>query len=768
MTDSRPSDKDITLPGLAAQAFSDSEANLRSLLELSYNLSATLELGPQLDLILDQLKLVVDYHGASILKLEGELLTVVAYRGPIPSETALSIHFPLVQAGANREVIRRREPVIITDVLADTPLARAFRETAGDRLQTTFGYLRSWLGVPLIVRDQVIGMLSLDHPQPDYYLDTPHSRLALAFANQVAVAIENARLYAEARQRADEAQTLFAVQQAITSRLDPDAVLQMIANEARRLTNTRQGAVYLLDGEELRVSVISGEVQPDMLGYRLPLEGSVAGQALRIGQPILIPCAQTDERVYADIVRRVGAGSFLIVPLMSGAAPIGTITVANKKAGELGLEDERVLTMLASSAVIGLENARLYQEEQKRRRVAESLRDILAVLNSNRTLSEVLDYIVGQALQLLGACSTLIRRGDRQRGIVTTVASCNLPPEFDAIQATRFYNSVSDHQLMAHQPVVIPDLQATFGPLLETRGEVQDALDDTQRAGVAATLKYYHSYLAVPLFIRDEIYGSLSFYYIEPREFSEEDIRLAMTLGDQTGLAIENARLRLQAAESAIAKERSRLARDLHDAVTQTLFSASLIAEVLPILWERKPEEGRRRLEELRQLTRGALAEMRTLLLELRPSTLIEAEVAELFRHLADAFTGRSRVPVHLSVEGNFDLPPDVKVTLYRIAQESLNNIARHAGASQVFMDVRCFAGSTRQSHGTEASRVELVVRDDGCGFDPNQVSAEHLGLDIMRERAENIAAQFSLTSEMGTGTQVSVIWNAVKGDDRV
>jgi signal transduction histidine kinase len=197
-------------------------------------------------------------------------------------------------------------------------------------------------------------------------------------------------------------------------------------------------------------------------------------------------------------------------------------------------------------------------------------------------------------------------------------------------------------------------------------------------------------------------------------------------------------------------EERQRLARDLHDAVSQTLFSASLIAEVLPRLWERNRDEGRRRLEEVRQLTRGALAEMRTLLLELRPSALIEAEFGDLLRQLAESTIGRARVPVTLELEGepSCSLPPDVKVVMYRVAQESLNNIAKHAEASQVTVSLRC-----------QAERVELRISDDGRGFDLESVPTESLGLGIMRERVEAIGAELTIESEVGQGTVITVVW---------
>ncbi|OGO39065.1 MAG: hypothetical protein A2147_07315 [Chloroflexi bacterium RBG_16_57_8] len=203
-----------------------------------------------------------------------------------------------------------------------------------------------------------------------------------------------------------------------------------------------------------------------------------------------------------------------------------------------------------------------------------------------------------------------------------------------------------------------------------------------------------------------------------------------------------------QASEQAAAAERNRLARDLHDAVSQTLFSASLIAEVLPRLWERDEAEGRRRLEEVRQLTRGALAEMRTLLLELRPSSLMEAELGYLLKQLGESITGRSRVPVEVSVRGECPPLPDVKVAVYRIAQESLNNIAKHSGATKAEVSLIC-----------EPDKVILQVSDNGRGFDATAAHTDSLGLGIMRERARQIGASLSIRSKAGKGTSIRVMW---------
>ncbi len=210
-----------------------------------------------------------------------------------------------------------------------------------------------------------------------------------------------------------------------------------------------------------------------------------------------------------------------------------------------------------------------------------------------------------------------------------------------------------------------------------------------------------------------------------------------------------NKLLQQKAAQDAVIAERSRLARDLHDAVTQTLFSTTLIADVLPEIWEMNPDEGRKRLEEVRQLTRGALAEMRTLLVELRPNALIEVPLPTLLRQLSEAFIGRTRIPVELSCEGEAKISPDVQMCIYRLAQESLNNVAKHAKATQVAVTLRL--GET----------VRLTVVDNGVGFDPATITADHLGLKIMRERAEAIGAKYSVYSEPGEGTQVSLVWES-------
>ncbi len=208
-----------------------------------------------------------------------------------------------------------------------------------------------------------------------------------------------------------------------------------------------------------------------------------------------------------------------------------------------------------------------------------------------------------------------------------------------------------------------------------------------------------------------------------------------------------------QLQEKTAVEERTRLARDLHDAVSQTLFSASLIADVLPRVWERNEDEGLKRLEELRQLTRGSLAEMRTLLFELRPAALADADLGELLRQLAEAVNGRARLPVSVEIEGRCEIPVDVKIAFYRIAQEALNNMARHSGAAGGRVTLQC-----------RPDKVEMHIADDGHGFDMEQ-AAGGFGLGNMRERAGQVGAALKVESKINQGTWITVIWQNKAGE---
>lgn len=379
------------------------------------------------------------------------------------------------------------------------------------------------------------------------------------------------------------------------------------------------------------------------------------------------------------------------------------------------------------------------REVERRQQAAEGFRNVLSTLISNRSLNDSLDFIAAESARLLNADLCVIySREERQGQLEIQVSRGKIPS--DLVEA--FEPRLIRQQHLYSEPFIFAPNKDAASAFSYTSSP-----ESTLLAGAGYT------YISVP--IRDtQVYGLMLIGYSQPHKMTDQEIDFALRMADFTVLAFANAHLRAQIEHSAVAAERSRIARDLHDAVTQTLFSASIIAGVLPGIWQRNEEEGRRRLEELRELTRGALAEMRTLLLELRPAKLVEVDLADLLRQLGEAISGRARIPVTVHVEGNAEISADIKVALYRVAQEALNNIAKHAQAHNVLI----------QLYRTPES-VRLSVSDDGTGFVFERIAPQHLGLGIMRERADAIGASLSVRTAPNEGTTVEVCWTGNGSD---
>jgi len=354
-------------------------------------------------------------------------------------------------------------------------------------------------------------------------------------------------------------------------------------------------------------------------------------------------------------------------------------------------------------------------------------------LLSHLQLEELLNALVGVAVEILKTDKSSLLVLDRESDRLVVGAARGFRPETLEKMSFRAGEGIVGSVMLSGEPAVVED----------THTNQQVATYITDPEGI-------RSFMHIPIKIKGQLFGVFNFNYLSPRTFNEDERRLFIALAQRAAMAIENAQLYKQAQFAATIEERQRLARELHDAVTQTLFSSSLIADVLPRIWDRNPEEGHRRLEELRQLTRGALAEMRTLLLELRPAALVEVELSDLLKQLSEAFTGRSRIPVKVEIDEDISIPSDVKIGLYRIAQEALNNVFKHARAENVILSL-----------GSQPDGLELSISDDGSGFDQSQVSSRQLGLKIMHERSQEINAHLEIDSKPGGGTEVIVYWKA-------
>mgnify|MGYP001082687428 CR=1 FL=1 len=534
--------------------------------------------------------------------------------------------------------------------------------------------------------------------------------------------------------RTKELAALNAIAAVVSQSLDLDEILNDALDRTLQMMGIEAGGIYLLDEEAgvLTIAVQRG-FSPQFVAEvdRLKVGEGFSGRVVQSGQPLVVRNLSTDPRLTRMVVREEGLQSVAIAPLTSKGKVLGTLFAITRGHREFTDQDVQLLTSIGQQIGVAIENARLFKAEERRAEQFQVISEVGRRMTTILAVDELLGEIVRLIKETLGyyLVGIALVEGDELIFKAGAGGIWELP-RFQPPHLKVGQEGITGWVARSGEPLLVPDVsQESRYYSLPQASEIQ-------------------SELAVPLKTKEAVIGVLHVQSDHLNAFDESDLAVLQSLAHQAAIAIENARLYEQAQELAVVEERSRLARDLHDAVTQTLFSASLIAEVLPRLWERNPDEGQRRLTELRELTRGALAEMRTLLLELRPAALVEADLGDLLRQLAESITGRARVPVALTVEGQRSLQPDVKVSLYRIAQEALNNVAKHAGASQATVSLH------RQS-----KQVELHISDDGRGFDPEGISPESLGLGIMRERAEAIGATLEIESQVGQGTRVVVIW---------
>jgi PAS domain S-box-containing protein len=569
----------------------------------------------------------------------------------------------------------------------------------------------------------------------------------------------------ELEQRISQQEALYRADANLLRSLRLDDILQALADVGAEVMQAAKCSVIIWNesGDEIQVPAAHGFAS-EILAEKLPVdEARFLSTTFLEGPPVFdytpdqLPAGSRLQTLH----RQEGIRATLAAGIRVGGTVFGAFGISFTHQREFSESERRLVIALAQRAALAIENARLYEQAETRLREVEALAAENARLREDAErrayasealyqadeqlyhslrLDEVLEAVLDVAKAILGSDTAGVWAIDTERRSLVAKAFRGTPASF----ATALSNLA-----VLDMPLVKESLGSEITimeDLLNDPRLVGSALRElVEREGIRAAL-------TTPILVGEQVYGIFSLGYRAPHTFTAEEQRLALALAQRAGMAIKNAHLFEQAQQVATLEERQRLARDLHDAVTQTLFSSALIAEVVPELWEIDPSEGRQRLEQLRRLTRGALAEMRSLLVELRPGALTELGLADLLRQLAEATAGRTMLDVDVTIEGERmgGLPADVQVALYRIAQEALNNVVKHAHAERATVLLRY------QRHG-----LLLRVEDQGSGFEPSQVPAGHLGVGIMHERAHGVGARLNLRSAPGRGTRISVEWQA-------
>jgi signal transduction histidine kinase len=256
----------------------------------------------------------------------------------------------------------------------------------------------------------------------------------------------------------------------------------------------------------------------------------------------------------------------------------------------------------------------------------------------------------------------------------------------------------------------------------------------------------YSTWLFIPLIFKGELIGSLVLTHPQPDRFDSTAQSLAQGVANQAAIAIVNARLFQQAQEAAVTTERLRLARDLHDSVTQALYTIQLFSEASRMAYlAGKADVVLQNLNEIQTIARDGTTDLRVLIYELHPPILSEIGLAAALKNRIEAVELRAGIEVELLVEGNRELPPDVETDLFRIAQEVLTNVLKHAQASRIKVQLSL-----------AADLVQLIIQDDGMGFDLDE-PGKGLGLHSVRERVQRMGGSMRIETAPGQGTKVVV-----------
>jgi signal transduction histidine kinase len=516
---------------------------------------------------------------------------------------------------------------------------------------------------------------------------------------------------------------------ALSSELSLDAVLQKLVETAAALTGAKYAAIGVLDatGARLERFLTTGiDAQTHALIGDLPTGRGILGVLIRDAEPLRLHDLSEDPRSVGFPPGHPPMHSFLGVPVSLRGVAYGNLYLTEKDAGDFTGEDEETVLLLASQAAVAIENARLYESATRWSTQLESLNEVAVALVSEIELVPLLDLVADRLRELLHADSVSIAlpHGDGMR--------------IEAAAGLDAGNVVG---------MLIPPRSKTMRVLERAHSErVDSVLDDPEIDQETARRMQMRTALYVPLVLRGTAIGVVTArdkHDPDPR-FSAEDVRLAEVFAQRATVAVDlSRRVARDALKRVVATqelERRRLARELHDETGQAL--TSILLGLRTVEEARGDEDLRAAVTEVRELVRSTLQDVRQLAVELRPTALDDFGLVPALERLTEAFGEQTGMAVTFGSTLGERLPPEIETALYRIAQEALTNVVKHARARSVSIVL-----------GEKPDAATLVVEDDGGGFDPARPRDGGLGLLGMRERMELVGGRLTVESRPGAGT---------------
>jgi signal transduction histidine kinase len=518
---------------------------------------------------------------------------------------------------------------------------------------------------------------------------------------------------------------------ALSSELSLDAVLQTLVETAAVLAGARYAALGVLDpsGQRLERFLTTGvDAETYAAIGDVPTGRGILGVLIGGKAPVRLHDLSEDPRSVGFPPGHPPMRTFLGVPLTLRGVAYGNLYLTEKHGGaDFTEEDEASVAMLAAQAAVAIENARLYEAATRWSAQLESLNEVMAVLITQFDLKKLLQIVAGHLRDLIDA-----------RGVTIALPNGDGRMRIEAAAGTN---------IEAHVGTILPARSKTVRVLERERSErVDSVLDDPEVDQESARRLEMSTALYVPIVVHGKAIGVIGAHDkvgSDPR-FTHEDLRLAETFAARAAIAFDLsqrvAREALQRVVTAQELERRRLARELHDETGQAL--TSILLGLRGVEEAGNEEELRTAVSGVRDLVRSTLQDVRQLAVELRPKALDDFGLVAALERLAQSFQEQTGIDIHFQTAVHGRLPPEVETALYRIVQESLTNIVKHARAGSVSIVL------TRKE-----SSASVVVEDDGVGFEPSRAREDGLGLVGMRERVGLLGGRLTIESRPGAGT---------------
>ena len=726
-------------------------------------LAGAADLKQTLEVALVNLHTVIEYDRAGLFLGDEARRSGLLDDGSPGQEGALRAYSeddPLVITFQNTH-----RPILVEDVHQDA------------RFQTwpDLEEVHAWVGAPLFLGGRMIGFLGLGSMAQGAYSQADAERLQV-FAYQVSEMLEKAWLFEQSRRRTAELEVLSnltsALGQAETSGSQRAlaAIAQTAVQQVSQFFETLR-SVFLFPELLNRPSKIQRARPEDVsLVVKFSMDGSLVGwvhpyapdllwRAFLEGETQVLTGVREflQQPHLADIypVLLEGAETAAFVPLKSGDTIEGVVCLIFDRRRRLNNADIQLFNTFAEIAGSSLRRAATLEMLEKQVNVqAQHLATLYAinavsseVIDFNQSLQQVLDLMLSAMQSQVGAIHLIEELTDSggPQGALRLVAQQNLDPRWlPGIELLSLKDEFWRSLLDSTSPVVMTDIRAEARfPLQPVHAPLEDL---SQPPGAP------RAFIGAPIRSKGRVFGLLSLFGETILEYTIEDITLFMTIADQVGGLVERARLMRLASQAAVVEERQRLARELHDSITQLLYGQVLFAGAgLKVMRQNNFPLAEQHVERLNQAALQALKEMRLLVFQLRPSDMLGEGLVRALERRLEAVEKRSGMTVSLDVHiadgKELNLSETAELTLYRIAEEALNNMLKHAEASQVQILVHL-----------EEDWIKMEISDNGRGFDVlGQAGSGGMGIINMRERAAALGGTCEWFTTPGKGTRVVV-----------